>query len=313
VIRGEEKVDMQLNRIAALGAVTLIAAACTGGSGATTAPTSAATSGVASAPASTAPEVTPVSIAAPTGLITAGKLTDCVDIEYSPMEFFPSADVTDPNQAIGFDVDAARAVADAFGLDLEVYSSKFETLVPDLQAGRCDILWSALYLSPERLQVVDGVGYMKTGHVLMVAAGNPKNIDSPTSLCGLTISIQSGGLVEKRSAEASKACTDAGKPAITIQGYAKVSDELQQIVVGRVDAVWETDSAVADFMLKNPDKYEVAYSFPRDDTYGVFYTKGNKSLGDALTAALKALKADGTLANIAGDYQLDAGTLEAIQ
>jgi polar amino acid transport system substrate-binding protein len=147
----------------------------------------------------------------------------------------------------------------------------------------------------------------------MVAAGNPKAIDSAESLCGLTISIQSGGLVEKRSADASKACTDGGKAAITIQKYAKVADELQQIVVGRVDAVWETDSAVADFMLKNPDKYEVAYSFPRDDTYGVFYTKGNTSLGDALTAALKALKASGKLAEIADTYQLDAGTLEAIE
>jgi polar amino acid transport system substrate-binding protein len=302
---------MQLHRLAALGAVAMIAAACTGG-GATTAPTSAPTS-AATAPASSAPEVTPVSIAAPTGLVTAGKLTDCVDIEYSPMEYFPSADVTDPNQAVGFDVDAARAVADAFGLDLEVYSSKFDTLIPDLQAKRCDIVWSALYLSDKRLAVADGVGYMKTGHVLMVPAGNAKDIAGPDSLCGLTISIQTGGLVETRSADASKKCTDAGKPAITIQGYAKVSDELQQIVLGRVDAVWETDSAVADFMLKNPDKYEVAYSFPRDDTYAIYYTKGNKSLGDALTAALKALKGFGTLADIASTYQLDEGTLEAIQ
>lgn len=301
---------MKMHRLAALGAVAMIAAACTGGGGATTAPS---TTAGATAPASTAPEVSPVTIPAPTGLITAGKLTDCVDIEYSPMEFFPSADVTDPNLAIGFDVDAARAVADAFGLDLAVYSSKFDTLIPDLQAGRCDIVWSALYLSAERQKVADGVGYMKTGHVLMVPDGNPKNIDAPETLCGLTIAIQSGGLVETRSADAGKACTDAGKAAITIQKYAKVADELQQIVLGRVDAVWETDSAVADFMLKNPDKYEVAYSFPRDDTYAVYYTKGNTSLGDALTAALKALKANGALGEIANTYQLDAGTLEAIQ
>src|SRR5512133_2347314 len=103
---------MKLNPLAALGAVTLIAAACTGG-GATTAPTTAATT-AATSPVSAAPEVTDVAIAPPTGLIAAGKLTDCVDIEYSPMEFFPSADQTDPNQAVGFDVDAARAVADAF-------------------------------------------------------------------------------------------------------------------------------------------------------------------------------------------------------
>ena len=130
---------MKITRLAALAAVAILAAGCAGGGGATTAPTTKPATG---APATTAPEISPVTIPAPSGLITAGKLTDCVDIEYSPMEFFPSADVTDPNQAIGFDVDAARAVADAFGLDLEVYSSKLDTLIPDLQAKRCDIVWS---------------------------------------------------------------------------------------------------------------------------------------------------------------------------
>src|SRR5262245_15513080 len=109
---------MKLHRLAALGAVAIFAAGCAGGGGATTAPTTAATAAPATQAASAAPEVTAVTVAPPTGLITAGKLTDCVDIEYSPMEFFPSADVTDPNQAVGFDVDAARAVADAFGMDL---------------------------------------------------------------------------------------------------------------------------------------------------------------------------------------------------
>ena len=37
----------------------------------------------------------------------------------------------------------------------------------------------------------------------------------------------------------------------------------QQIVVGRVDAVWETDTAVSDWMLKNPGQYEVGYAMPK--------------------------------------------------
>src|SRR5256885_15652169 len=56
-----------------------------------------------------------VSVTPPTSLIKSGTLTDCVDIEYSPMEFFSSASVTDPDQAVGFDVEGARAVAKAFG------------------------------------------------------------------------------------------------------------------------------------------------------------------------------------------------------
>ena len=90
-------------------------------------------------------------------------------------------------------------------------------------------------------------------------------------------------------------------------------DELQQIVIGRVDAVWETDTAVADFRLKNPGKYDIAFTVPGDFKYGIYFGKGKTDVGTALTAALKALKDDGTLAALATKYNLDPANLDVIQ
>lgn len=297
-------------RWAALAAVALIAAGCSGGGGATTAPTqaSATTTPATAAPATAAP-ATATPITAPTSLITPGTIVDCVDIEYPPMEYFPSADVTDANQAIGFDVDAAKAVAAKLGLQITIRNTAFDALIPDLQAGRCDIVWSGLYVSPKRLAVADAVPYMATGQVVMVPKGNPKTIKAETDLCGKTVAIQSGGLVEQRITAASTACTTAGKDAITIAGYKLVSDEFQQIVLGRVDAVWETDTAVLNWMFQNPDKYEFAYALPRDDNYGVYFGKGKADIGTAFTAALKALLADGSLGALATHYNMDPAIL----
>ena len=300
---------MRTHRLAALAAIALFVAAC-GGGGATTAPTQGPTTPPATSPPATA---TAQPIAPPTSLIKAGTLTECVDIEYPPMEFFASADITDPNQAIGFDVDAAKAVAGKLGLQLEVVNSGFDALIPDLSAGRCDIVWSALYVSDERLQVADAVPYMATGHAIMVPAGNPKGIKTVDDLCGKTISIQSGGVVETASKKASDDCVAAGKPAITIQGYPKVADEFQQIVLGRVDAVWETDTAVLNWMFTNPNKYEMGFAFPRDKNYGVYYGKGKTDVGTAITAALAALKADGSLAALATKYNIDPAVLETVK
>src|ERR1700736_1838014 len=194
---------------------------------------------------------TKVSVTPPTSLIKSATLTDCVDIEYSPMEFFASASVTDPNQAVGFDVDGARAVAKAFGLSLQIRNTGFDALIPELTAGRCDIVWTALFVSASRLAVADAVPYMATGHVVMVPKGNPKNIKTLDDLCGKKVSIQTGGVVEQRVNAPSKACTDAGKPAIQIAGYPKVADEFQQIMFGSVDEFLETDTAVADWMLND--------------------------------------------------------------
>ena len=92
----------------------------------------------------------PGALAAPT-TIAPGTLTDCVDIEYPPMEYFPSADVTDPNQAIGFDVDAARAVATALGLTLEITAARSTRSIPTSRPVAATSSGPALYINEERL------------------------------------------------------------------------------------------------------------------------------------------------------------------
>src|SRR5256885_16973344 len=101
---------------------------CTGtGAPATSAP--AATT-AASASASTAP--TASGIAAPTSLLKPGELSNCVDVEYSPMEFSAPAD---PKKPVGFDVESYQAVATKLGLNQNVVNTAFDGLIPALQAG----------------------------------------------------------------------------------------------------------------------------------------------------------------------------------
>jgi polar amino acid transport system substrate-binding protein len=282
----------------------LFAAACTPAASPTAEPT--ATPG-APTPGPTE-EPTP-GVLVPTSLISAGTVVDCVDIEYPPMEYFPSADVTDPAQAIGFDVDSARAVVKRWGLQLEIVNTAFDALIPDLQAGRCDIVWTALFVNATRLEVAEAVPYLATGHVVMVAKEAPKGIATLNDLCGKSVSIQAGGLVEEKINEQNAACTAAGLPAIDIQGYPTVAEEFQQIVNGRVDAVWETDTAVADWMVRYPGLWEIAFVVSRDDAYGVYFQKGKPDLAAALVDAFKAIKADGSWAAIATEYAQDPEAL----
>lgn len=281
--------------------MSVVLAACTGAASPTPAATAAPTE---AASATTAPSPTTAPVV-PTSLITAGTVVDCVDIEYPPMEMFPSADVTDPAKAVGFDVDSAKAVVKRWGLQIQVRNTTFQSLVPDLQANRCDIMWTALFVSAKRLAVVDAVPYLTTGHEVLVPSGNPENLKTLDDLCGKKVSIQSGGLVEDLINTQSGKCTAAGKPAIAIQAYATVAEEMQQIVQGRVDAVWETDTQVGYFIGQNPGKFDIAFVVSRDAAYGVYFQKNHSDIGDALIDAFKALKADGSWAAIATQYGQD--------
>jgi polar amino acid transport system substrate-binding protein len=66
-------------------------------------------------------------------------------------------------------------------------------------------------------------------------------------------------------------------------------------------------------MLKNPGKYEVGFAMPKSETYGIYFQKNKPDLQTALTKALAALKADGTLSTLAKKYQLDPQVLDAIK
>ena len=73
-------------------------------------------------------------------------------------------------------MDSAKAVVKLWGLQIQVRNTTFQTLIPDLQANRCDIVWTALFVNAKRLAVAEAVPYLTTGHEVLVPTGNPENI-----------------------------------------------------------------------------------------------------------------------------------------
>jgi polar amino acid transport system substrate-binding protein len=118
-------------------------------------------------------------------LVTSGTLTNCIDPEYPPMEYYSNGS---SGKIIGFDADSSAALAKELKVKIKQMATSFDGLIPALNAGRCDIVWTALYLSKKRLAVADGVPYLETGPGVVVAKGNPKKIsDLSFSLCGTRI------------------------------------------------------------------------------------------------------------------------------
>src|SRR3954470_6678037 len=168
-------VSSTVKRLAALLVCGSFVIGCSAGAPATASPAASAQPPAASAPASASVAPSPSGIAAPTSLIKPGELSNCVDIEYSPMEFFDAADPTKP---VGFDVESYQAVVKKLGLTEKIVNTGFDGLIPALVAKRCDIVWTALYINETRTQKADAVPYFKSSHQVMVPAGNPKGIKS---------------------------------------------------------------------------------------------------------------------------------------
>ncbi|MDR2635414.1 MAG: transporter substrate-binding domain-containing protein, partial [Campylobacteraceae bacterium] len=73
-------------------------------------------------------------------------------------------------EVIGFDVDMAKAMADAMGVKLTLIPTEWDGLIPSLLTGKIDIIISGMTMFQERNLKVNFIEpYMTVGQTLLIA------------------------------------------------------------------------------------------------------------------------------------------------
>lgn len=178
----------------------------------------------------------------PESVTKDGKLTIGTNPSYAPAEFLDA----DGKTQIGYDMDLARALGNIFGLDTEIVSSNFDTIIPAI-GTKYDLGIAAFTITKERMQSVDFVSYFTAGMGYAVAKGNPKNVN-PDDLCGLNVAVETGTVEEDAINETAKQCKADGKKDITIQSSKQQTDATTAVVTGKAD-VFFADSPVVGYAI----------------------------------------------------------------
>ncbi len=105
---------------------------------------------------------------------------------------FPPFEMLDETgQPVGLDVDLARAMAQEWGLELEIVSLGFDGLVDALLAGKIDSVVSALPYDPRLTQdIAYSPPYFEAGVRLVVPQGSP--IQDVQGLAGMRVAVEWG-------------------------------------------------------------------------------------------------------------------------
>lgn len=249
-------------------------------------------SGTSTPPTGSNPTSNPATatIALPTDLITPGVLTVGSDTTYPPQEYI------DPttHKAAGFDVDLITAIAKLMGLQVNIVSTKFDTILDDLVAKRFDVVVSAVTITPDRQKQVDFVPYLNAGESLLVQKGNPKNIQSTDDLCGLSVGVQYGTIEQGVLQSSSDNCLEQDKPAINIITPQDQTAVIQLLATNRVVATYQDSPVTAYYIKQNPGQFEVGGSvvFPKPE--GIAVRKNDPSMLNAIQTDYNLVKAAGT-------------------
>lgn len=233
----------------------------------------------------------------------AGVIKVVTDAKYPPFQY-----IDESGKMVGFEVDLWDAVAKQLGVKLEVTSVAFDSLIPGVQSGRWDIAMEGITDNAERQQVVSFVDYGYTTSSAYVLAEKGAAITDHLGLCGMTGAAQSGtewvGMI---TTEMATACTEAGKPAPTVSEFGTSEATLLSVYSGRTDFVLTSAASAQEIQKSAPHPVKVIAMpiLPRKPS-GIAFRKDEQNLGEALLAALKEVRANGSYEKIYKDWSVDA-------
>ncbi|MDI7742154.1 ectoine/hydroxyectoine ABC transporter substrate-binding protein EhuB [Lysinibacillus fusiformis] len=203
----------------------------------------------------------------------------------------------------GANVDIAKAVFKELGIeDVEAQLSDFSQLIPGVQAGQFDVITAGMAINPDRCErVLFSEPEMKYGEGLIVAKGNPRNIQSYKDIAAnpdLKVVVMEGTteiqFLQQEGVSPDQIVTAPDIPAT-----------FSSIQAGRADATTGTEMTVKLALESaGTDELEFVETFEQPDVEGVpsygaaAFNMEDEELRNAYNEKLKALKENGTIAKI---------------
>ena len=240
----------------------------------------------------------------PDSVTKDGKLTVGMELTYAPAEFLKE----DGKTPVGYDVDLSNALGKVFGLDTQIVSASFDSIVPSV-GSKYDLGITSLTITKERMDAVNFVSYYKAGSTWVVKKGNPQKVDT-SDLCGKKIAVQTGTVEEEDANKAAKQCKTDGKKTIEVLSSKLQTDAATNVVTGKAD-VFYADSPVAGYAISQTDGQLQALGKDEGSVkQGIAIAKNDDQTTKAVQKAVQKLMDDGTYMKILKHWGVQSGALD---
>ncbi|MGW1373940.1 protein kinase domain-containing protein [Streptomyces sp. NPDC002446] len=241
-----------------------------------------------------------------------GRVTVGSDLAYAPVDF------TSNGRPAGLDVDLANALGRELGVRFVFRNATFDTLLSGLQAGRFDLVMSAMSDTKDRQEGrvdgaksgsgVDLIDYFSAGLSLVVRKGNPEGIKSPDDLSGQTVALQRGS-----SARDLLDVLDRKLPGkLKLREFDSSADVFDDVATGRSAACLGDYPVAAHSAATHSggNSLELAGEQLEPVPYGIAVAKTGTALRDAVREALDRLIKSGEYTRILKKWYVEDGAVK---
>lgn len=223
----------------------------------------------------------------------AGKLVMATDAAWAPFEY-----IADSETPVGSDIDLAQAIADKWGVKLEIVNAAFDTLPQYLDNGSVDVVIAAMTITDERKEQMDFSDPYTISAQYIIVKDSDDSIQTIEDLAGKKTAVHLGTTGDLLvSGEIEKGCLkDTGAEVVQYKNLAEGCLALQQ---GTVDAVMLDILPAQNYCAVNEGLkcFEAVYAdgSSTKEEYGIGVKKTNTELVEAINEVIKPMVADGSI------------------
>ena len=253
----------------------------------------------------TPPKDPAVAALVPASIRAKGSVSSAMDATYPPDEFVAANGTT----IVGMDADFSAALGAVMGVKWVDLDATFDTIIAGLQAGKFDVGNSSFTVTTAREKQVNFVTYFQAGEGYYVSKSSPLKLSgSLMSLCGRTVSVETGTTEQTDAQSAANLCKKAKQKPDTVYAFSTQNEANLAISSGRAQ-IGFADSQVAGYIVQQ-SKGQFKLDGPAFGVapYGFAFAKSSK-LDKATLAAVKVLIKDGIYAKILDKWGVQAGAM----
>lgn len=217
--------------------------------------------------------------------LTKGTLKIAIEGTYAPFTY-----KDDKGNLTGYDVEFARMLAARLNLKPEFVLTEWSGILAGLQANKYDVIINQVGITAERQKTIAfSEPYTYSRPQIAVHATRGQEYKSLADLKGKRVGVGLGTTFEKDLIAAG---------GINIVTYPGTPEYLADLAAGRLDAIYN-DRLLIGYLAKSQNlPIKGVGNAGSVDQMGVAMKKSNVLLQRAVNAALKGLKADGSLAKL---------------
>lgn len=215
----------------------------------------------------------------------------------------PFSSIDAQGQPVGFDIDMAKALCEEIKAQCELVVQDWDGLIPGLLAKKYDAIVASMSITAKRKRKIDFTDkYYNTPGRFVQKKGAGLDVTNGAAIAGKTVGIQRGTVHDKFISR-------VFGEKLNIKYYGAQDEAYLDMTAGRLDLLFADSVVIDDGFLKKEAGQDFEFTGPSysDPKYfgegiGIGVRKQDTELRDRLSAAIKAIRANGVYKKINDKY-----------